>query len=174
MKLEAVPIPVKYANRVVGRYHRHNDPTVGGLFAIGAISGGELQGVAIVGRPVARLLDNGYTAEVLRVCTIPNAQKGTNSFLYGRAWKAWQAMGGRKMITYTLKTESGASLRGAGWKQTEASRPQQWNGTRERVEKDIYEVDKYRWEVGSDDFPELHPKLFKLFEAEGAQQGQLL
>ena len=42
----------------------------------------------------------------------PNA----NSCLYGAAWRAAQALGYRRLITYTQEGESGASLRGAGWK----------------------------------------------------------
>lgn len=114
--LEAVPITLTDANEFVKSFHRHNKPTVGGKFAIGAATGDELVGVVIVGRPIARLNDNGFTAEVLRTCTKPESPKNTNSFLYGCAWRAWRAMGGKKIITYTLKTESGASLRGAGWK----------------------------------------------------------
>jgi hypothetical protein len=170
MKLTAIPIPIKYANEVVDKHHRHNGRVTGALFAIGALSGNVLQAVVIVGRPIARALDNGYTAEVLRLCALPDAQKGVNSFLYGASWRAWKAMGGRKMITYTLKTESGASLRGAGWKQYDASRPQQWNGTRKREELDIYEVEKYRWEIESGEgIPAVHPKNYRLYGLETNQ-----
>jgi hypothetical protein len=72
--------------------------------------------VAIVGRPVARALDDGWTAEVIRVCTdgTPNAC----SFLYSHAKRAAQAMGYTKVVTYTLPEESGASLRAVGWTRT--------------------------------------------------------
>ena len=73
-------------------------------------------GIAIVGRPLARLLDDGYTAEITRVCTREESPKNTCSFLYGRCWRIWQQMGGKRMVTYTLQTESGSSLKGSGWK----------------------------------------------------------
>ena len=106
---------IQEANEFVANFHRHSKPTQGGKFAIGASFDG-LFGVAIVGRPIARRLDDGFTSEVLRVCVTPNAPKNTCSFLYGRCWRIWQQMGGIKMITYTLQKESGASLRGVGWK----------------------------------------------------------
>src|SRR5690606_14200872 len=92
-------------------------------FAIGARYDGQLIGVAIVGRPVSRQLQDGLTAEVLRVCTdgaerrLPNGHTvPVCSMLYQRCWRAWQAMGGQRLVTYTLASEPGSSLRGAGWK----------------------------------------------------------
>jgi len=116
-KLLAVPISLREANDFVSAWHRHNGRTSrdGGKFAIGVSTGSELVGVAIVGNPLSATYMDGYTAEVLRVCTSPTAPKGSNSFLYARCWQAYRAMGGLRLITYTLTTESGASLRGAGW-----------------------------------------------------------
>ena len=65
-----------------GAFVRHNLPTVGGKFAVGAAVDGKLVGVAIAGRPVARRLDDGKTLEVLRVCT--DGTPSANSFLYSR------------------------------------------------------------------------------------------
>jgi hypothetical protein len=117
MKLMAVPMSLHEANDFVSAYHRHNGRTTrdGGKFAIGVSTGEKLVGVAIVGNPISATYMDGFTAEVLRVCTEPDAPKGSNSFLYARCWNAWRAMGGIRLITYTLTTESGASLRGAGW-----------------------------------------------------------
>ena len=114
--MHVVPINIKEANEFIFSFHRHNKPTVGGRWAIGLEHDGELIGVAIVGRPIARMNENGFTAEVTRVCVRDNSPKGANSMLYAACWRAWRAMGGKKIITYTLKDESGASLRGAGWK----------------------------------------------------------
>jgi hypothetical protein len=110
--MEAVPLHLRDANAFVGKHHRHNLPTVGGKFAVGATVDGKLVGVAIAGRPVARRLDDGKTLEVLRVCTdgTPNA----NSFLYGRVKRIALLLGYSKVITYTLEEESGASLRAVG------------------------------------------------------------
>jgi len=112
----AVPISIAEANAFVLSFHRHNKPTQGGRFAIGASHAGSLVGVAIVGNPVARKLFDGVTAEVRRVCVTESAPKGACSFLYSRCWRAWAAMGGQRLITYTLQSEPGASLRGAGFR----------------------------------------------------------
>ena len=140
---------IQEANEFVANFHRHSKPTQGGKFAIGASSHG-LFGVAIVGRPIARRLDDGYTAEVLRVCVSPNAPKNTCSFLYGRCWRIWQQMGGMKMITYTLQSESGSSLRGVGWKiMGETGGWNENKGWTTRPNRDwlpIYGQLKFRWE----------------------------
>lgn len=112
----AVPVSIPEANEYVANFHRHNKPTAGGKFAIGCSDGLQLVGVAIVGRPVARMLQDGWTLEVTRTCAEPDAPRNVNSFLYGCCWRAAKALGYRRLITYTLQTESGASLRGAGWK----------------------------------------------------------
>src|SRR5947199_9619686 len=110
----AVPLHLRKANEFVAKHHRHNPPTAGGKFALGASVDGKLVEVAIAGRPVARRLDDGKTLEVLRVCTdgTPNA----NSFLYGRVKRIALLMGYAKVVTYTLEEESGASLRAVSGK----------------------------------------------------------
>jgi hypothetical protein len=94
--LKVIPMTLREANDFVAQYHRHNGRTSrnGGKFAIGVTTGDELVGVAIVGRPIARLLDNAYTAEVLRTCTSPSAPKGTVSFLYAACWRVCGARWG--------------------------------------------------------------------------------
>jgi len=113
-----VPFSLREANDFVVSYHRHNGRTArnGGKFAIGASVGDDLIGVAIVGNPISATFMDGFTAEVLRVCVKPDAPRNSNSFLYGACWRVWRAMGGIRLVTYTLKSESGESLRGAGWK----------------------------------------------------------
>jgi hypothetical protein len=141
---------LREANDFVESFHRHNGRTSrdGGKFAIGADCDNELVGVAIVGRPIARLLNDDFTAEVLRVCTMETAPKGTNSFLYAACWRVWRAMGGRALITYTLQRESGASLRGAGWKIVGEVPQQTWDRDgRERRWQPIYGQQKFRWEI---------------------------
>ena len=115
-RLKVIPIKLKEANEFVDNFHRHNKKVQGARFCIGASFEDRLVGVAIVGRPIARRLDDGFTAEITRVCVIPDAPKNTNSFLYGRCWRIWQQMGGLRMVTYTLQTESGSSLKAAGFK----------------------------------------------------------
>lgn len=150
-KIHPFPITIQDANIVVRQWHRHNKPVLSARFAIAAVVGGEMVGVAITGRPVARHLDDGLTAEVVRVCTLPEAPKGTNSFLYAACWRVWRNMGGLKLITYTLKSESGVSLKGAGWKVVGEVQPSKgWSRPSmnhlNRVDDPIYAQPKLRWE----------------------------
>jgi hypothetical protein len=114
MSLELTPLTLREANAFVDKHHRHHGSTRGHLFSVGASIGGVIVAVAIVGRPVARMLQDGYTAEVLRLCS--DGTKNTCSMLYAAAWRAVRAMGYRKLVTYLLITESGISLKAAGWK----------------------------------------------------------
>jgi len=117
-RLLVVPVTLREANDFVEQFHRHNGRTArnGGKFAIGVGNGRGLWGVAIVGNPLSATFMDGYTAEVLRVCVRDDSPRGSCSKLYSRCWQIWRLMGGRRLITYTLRSESGASLRGAGWK----------------------------------------------------------
>lgn len=108
-----VPISYKAACKFVGALHRHHGEPRGQKFAIGAQKNGRLVGVVITGRPVSRGLDNGSNAEVTRLCT--DGTFNACSFLYGAAARAAKEMGYRKIYTYTLASEPGDSLRGAGW-----------------------------------------------------------
>ena len=147
--LSLTPVSLSEANAFVARYHRHHKPVVGHKFSIGCMADGRLVGVAIVGRPVSRYLDNGLTLEVNRLCT-----DGTNnacSFLYAAAWRAARAMGYRKIITYILDTESGISLRAAGWKCAGLAGGKRWTGSR-RPAADLYPAQmKYRYEQSIDE-----------------------
>lgn len=150
MGLTAVPMTRAEANEFVGSFHRHNKPPLGGLFQVGASDGGRLVGVAIVGRPVARKLQDGATAEVLRCCVLDDAPKGTCSFLYGACWRAAKALGWRKLITYTLQSESGASLRGAGWRtvaELAGNDPAMWRTRAGREWQPVVGQQKLRWEI---------------------------
>jgi len=155
LSLTVVPMSIAEANEFVKNFHRHNKPTQGGKFAIGATVE-QLFGVAIVGRPISATLDNGLTAEVLRVCVLDTAPKNTCSFLYGRCWRIWQQMGGKRMVTYTLQTESGSSLKGAGWKILGETQPHNtWKNKTKRdgIKRDwqpIYGQLKFRWEPSSE------------------------
>jgi len=151
MKLHAFPISIKDANIVVSQWHRHARPVLSAKFSVGCVCDGELVGVAIAGRPVSRYLDDGLTIEVNRVCTLPEAPKGTCSFLYMACWRIWREMGGLKCITYTLQSESGASLRGAGWVIVAETKPSKgWARPSmnhlNRVDNPVYAQPKFRWE----------------------------
>ena len=114
MKLKIVPIKFKEANEFVKRYHRHHKPVPGCKYCIAVADGDEIRGVAIIGRPVARHLDDGWTLEVNRCCVLDNTPNAC-SMLYAAAWRVARELGYEKLVTYTLPEEGGASLRGAGW-----------------------------------------------------------
>ena len=149
---------LREANDFVERWHRHSARTSndGGKFAIGLELDGVIVGAAIVGRPVARLLQVPGAAELLRLCTSPAAPKGSASKLYSRARRIWQLMGGTTIHTYTLKHESGATMRGAGIHEAAADvQLQQWSRpNRKRDERVIYETPKQRW---TETLPEIEP-----------------
>ena len=150
MRLSLIPVTFAEAAEFVRNFHRHNKPPVGHVFSIAASDGEQLVGVAIVGRPVARMLQDGATLEVLRVCVTDSAPKGACSFLYSRAWRAASALGWSRLITYTLQSESGASLRGAGWKVVNQSPGDKGIGWQNRPGREWQEVvgqAKFRWEA---------------------------
>ncbi|MYS36687.1 hypothetical protein K388_02696 [Streptomyces sp. KhCrAH-43] len=95
-------------------WHRHHPPPAGQVFAVGAADEDGILPVAIVGRPVARHYDNGATLEVTRTAT--DGTRNANSLLLGAVWRAAKALGYTRLITFTQAGESGASLRGAGWR----------------------------------------------------------
>ena len=111
--MRIIPLTLRQANAFVDNHHRHSRATRGHKFSIGLQHEGELVGVAIAGRPVARALDDGLTIEVNRTCTL--GAKNANSMLYGAVWRAAKAMGYERAVTYTQADESGVSLRAAGW-----------------------------------------------------------
>lgn len=152
-KLAVCPLTLREANDFVASFHRHNGRTArnGGKFALGATFGTELVGVAIVGNPISATFMDGLTAEVLRGCVRPDAPPNTNSFLYGACWRVWRAMGGRRLVTYTLQSESGASLRGAGWVCVAEVKPTEdgWRKSDhlERQWQPVMGQQKFRWEI---------------------------
>ena len=111
--LRAVPISLKQANAFVDELHRHHKPAVGDKFRVGVADGERLVGVAQVGRPVSRYLDDGQTLEVIRCCT--DGTKNACTFLYSRCARIAQEMGYERIITYILESETGISLKASGW-----------------------------------------------------------
>ena len=133
--LEIVPMTLREANAFVEQNHRHHGPVAGHKFSIGISDGEKIVGVAIGGRPVSRHLDDGWTLEVNRLCT--DGSRNTCSMLYAAAWRAARAMGYKRLVTYILESESGASLRAAGWKCVGQAGGLRWTGRR-RPEVDLY------------------------------------
>jgi hypothetical protein len=114
MTWELVPLTRVEAHRFVVEHHRHSRPPVGDVCRVGLSLDGELVGVAIAGRPLARRLDDGRSLEVLRVCTL--GHQNASSRLYGAIARAAKALGYRTLWTYTLASEPGTSVRAAGFR----------------------------------------------------------
>lgn len=145
-RLTVIPCDLDEAKAFIARHHRHHVPPVSHKFSLAVADGaGEIRGVATVGRPVARGLDDGLTLEVTRVATdgCPNAC----SALYGASRRATFALGYRRLLTYTLDSEPGTSLLAAGWKIVGEVKGRSWDcPSRPRVDK--YPTQgKLRWEA---------------------------
>jgi hypothetical protein len=151
-KLELVPMCRDEANAFIAVHHRHHKPVRVARFSIGAARNDEVVAVAIVGNPKARLLQDGYTAEVVRLCSVDPPQanghaSGVCAMLYAACWRAAKAMGFRRLVTYTLPTEGGASLRGAGWRCIGEAGGGSWD-RKERPRVDTHPTQaKLRWEA---------------------------
>ncbi len=145
--LALVPVTLAEANAFVALHHRHHKPVVGHKYSIGLSDGEAIRGVVITGRPVSRHQDDGSTLEVNRCCTdgVPNGC----SKLYRAAWRVAQNLGYRRLITYTLEREGGASLRGAGFKNVGIRKGGNWNvASRPRVDS-AEQGQKRLWEFTS-------------------------
>lgn len=149
MSLQLQPITQREADAFILRHHRHHRPARGWKLGIAVNDGERVVGVIVIGRPVARMLDDGFTAEVTRCCTDGTPYVGIASKLYAAAWRAAKAMGYRRLITYTLAEERGGSLVAAGWREVGAAGGGTWSRTgRPRV--DTHPIGtKTLWEVAS-------------------------
>ena len=104
---------IREANNYVKDNHRHHKPVAGCKFAIGVYEDNILHGVAICGRTISRVLDDGLTIEINRVCT--DGKKNACSILYGACCRIAKAMGYKKAITYILSSEIGTSLKASNF-----------------------------------------------------------
>lgn len=139
-----VPLTLREARALVTIAHRHHRAPQGGLFAIGLCTT-EVVGAVIVGKPVARMLDDGYTVEVTRLVT--DGTRNACSMLYRAAWRAARAMGYHRLVTYTLASEGGASLRASGFTLIGETGGGSWDRPgRPRVDTHPLQT-KLRWEV---------------------------
>ena len=112
--MEAIPLELKEANAFVEKLHRHHEPVYRDKFRFGCIDdNGELHGVIQLARPVSRVLDDGKTIEVVRLCS--DGTYNVCSFLYSRAARIAKELGYKHIITYILESENGISLKAAGW-----------------------------------------------------------
>ena len=150
MTYDVIPLPLDEANAFVEEHHRHHGRVVGHKFSLGVCRSDEcgnavIHGVAIVSRPVARRLDDGLTLEITRVAT--DGAKDACSALYGACRRAAFALGYKKLVTYTLASESGVSLKAAGYRVVGEVLGRSWScQSRPRVDKHPTQA-KLRWEA---------------------------
>ncbi len=148
MSLVLVPCSIKEAKRFVALHHRHHEPVTKHFFAAAVADGDEVVGVAIVGPPTAQAAQkhDPWLAEVRRVAVI-EGHKNACSMLYAACWRAARALGWKRLWTYTLPEEGGASLRAAGWKCLGEAGGGSWDRkSRPRVDMAPTQV-KLKWEV---------------------------
>lgn len=143
-EVTAKPLSYRQACEFISAFHRHHRPPQGWKFGIAAIKNNECVGVVCVGRPVSRMLDNGETVEVTRLCS--NGAKNVCSFLYSKAARIAFEMGYKRIVTYILESESGHSLKSASWKYVKNTSGGKWSRpSRERKDKHPIEP-KQLWE----------------------------
>lgn len=133
-RLSLCPISLDEANAFVTAHHRHHGEVVGHKFSLGAALGNAIVGVCIVGRPVSRVRDDGLTLEVTRLCT--DGTRNACSFLYGAAARAAFSLGYKRIGTYILASENGASIKAAGWRLIGKTKGGSWScPSRPRVDE---------------------------------------
>lgn len=133
-RLELVRVELAEANAFVLAHHRHHGAVVGHVFSLGAALARNIVGIAIVGRPVSRMRDDGETLEVTRLCT--DGTRNACSFLYGACARATFALGYKRIGTYILASENGGTLRATGWRLVGETKGGSWSRSgRPRVDK---------------------------------------
>jgi hypothetical protein len=145
-ELRILPIGLRQAGDFVQEHHRHHDKPTGGLWALALMRADDLVGVAIAGRPVSKVLQREGCCEIVRVCVLHGVRNGC-SMLYGRVRRIADLMGYAKTITYTLPSESGASLRGAGYRAVAVTRGGSWSRPSRRRVDSAPTCPKIRWEA---------------------------
>lgn len=148
--LRVVPLTLPTANDCVRVWHRHHAEIPAGFvwYCLGAINEGRVAGAAICGRPTNRNNDDRMTVELLRLAS--DGHQNVCSFLLGASARVARQMGAKQIITYTLDSESGSSLRAAGWNRDKDGIQSCWTrGTSRRhaVQRDHMDVGKTRWSV---------------------------
>ena len=141
--MKIVPITFKAASEYINQYHKHHNSTAGCKFCIGLDDdNGNLCGVAVCGRPVSRFLDDGKTLEINRICT--NGTKNACSKLCGACVRIAKEMGYCLVITYTLVSENGASLKASNFVYDGLAGGEIWTGARKR-DNGVPKQRKKRW-----------------------------
>lgn len=148
--LDLCPISQKEAFAFNEAHHRHHAVSPRGwLWGHGLMDDtGRVVGCAIVGRPISKALDEGWTCEVTRLCTLGDFNGC--SMLYSASWRAARAFAYRRILTYILESEDGASLKAAGWKYLWTTRGGSWDRPgRPRTNPNQQTEPKQAWGCGA-------------------------
>ena len=145
--VEVIPVTLGMAKVFIEHVHRHLPKIHAWKYGVGLQDPVSLVGVVVVGRPVARALDDGQTLEIVRCCLLENIAKNAASMLLGRACRIGKDMGFSRMITYTLPEEAGTSLRASGFQEDGKTKGGQWNceSRPRRTRGDVEASAKTRW-----------------------------
>ena len=145
MSLRVAPVTLKQANQLVAELHRHHKPCPFHRFSLAVYDGTRLCGVAICGRPVARMTRGDRVLEISRCAT--DGTRNAVSKLYGAVCRAATAMGFERVQTFTLPSEGGASMRASGFRFVGEAGGGQWtrSGRKPRRTDQPTEV-KHKWE----------------------------
>lgn len=158
MSLRIIPCNRAQAQAAIKKWHRHHKPSVQAIFRVAVMDTktGNVCGVATVGRPVARMLCDGKTLEINRVAT--DGTKNACSILIGACRRIAFELGYQKIITYTLPSEGGASLRACGWKlEPSCTAARSWDRPNRNREDDHPITVKHRWSVSRKNHCEIEP-----------------
>jgi hypothetical protein len=128
MSLRLRPTTQLEARLFIAKHHRHSKAPMRVVACVGVEADGQLVGVGTLERPKAAMLCDGATIEASRVCTL--GQRNACSMLYGALARAAAALGYQRIVTYTLESETGASLRAAGWTPEATVKPETWDRRR--------------------------------------------
>ena len=140
--MEIRPITFRAASEFINAHHRHHKATVGCKFCIGLYDGERLVGCAVCGRPVSRYYDTGLVCEINRLCT--DGTYNACSMLYGACARVAKEMGYKKIITYILESENGASLKASNFTCEGVAGGTKWTGERDKGQNIPAEL-KTRW-----------------------------
>jgi hypothetical protein len=139
------PTTLRQANTIIEKWHRHHKPVRGMRFAIKLVDeSGEIHGVAICGRPKARMTDQENMLEVDRLCT--NGSDNACSQLYGACARIAKEMGFDSIQTFILASEPGISLRASGWDQVATSSGGQWTRPSRPRQQTLIPEEKQKWQ----------------------------
>jgi len=153
-RLVLMPTNIGEARKFVEKHHSHLHAPVSGLCAVGVGDGAALCCVAILSRPVSRMLQSQGCAEVIRVAS--DGTEHAASKALGAIARAALALGYRRLVSSTLLGEAGTSYRAAGWWPVAIGEPttRGWDShPRATAGSHVQPGQKVRWEFGPDALP---------------------